>query len=183
MSLEMWPVSDHWPSRGWRVNEHGLSVEWYLPRNSRNTLPLYLPQTTHALSYERTRVCAARTCFTAGPFIHQSFQMKTYITFQNNSTNGLVAEFLPGLNNGFIAARRDHICCQIRICHVKILSQPFLHQNRYNWRVQRCASLQQYIVYKNVNKVIVNTNMQLESRIILVTKYCKIVQCGIPFRR
>jgi len=30
-------------------------------------MPLYPPQTTHALSCERTRVCAARTCFTAGP--------------------------------------------------------------------------------------------------------------------
>jgi hypothetical protein len=55
------------------------------------------------------------------------FKWKTYSTFQNNPTNSLVVEFLPGWNNDFIAARRDHICCQIRICHVKMLSQLFLH--------------------------------------------------------
>jgi hypothetical protein len=144
-------------------------------------MPLCLPQTTHALSCERTRLCAARTRFTAGPLIHQSFQMKNYITFQNNPTNSLVAEFLPGWNNGFIAARRDHICCQIRICHVKILSQPSLHQNRYIWRVQRCASPRPYIVYKYVHRVILNTYIQLESRIILVAKYRKNRAVWHPF--
>jgi hypothetical protein len=119
-------------------------------------MPLCPPQTSHALSCERTRTCAVRTCSTAGPLIHKSFQTKTYLTFQSNTTNSLVGEFLPGWNNGYtvprITARRD-IWCQRRICHVKMRSQPSLHQNRYNWRVQKWASQQPYTMYRNVHRV------------------------------
>lgn len=148
----------HWASPGWRVNEHGISVEWDLPRNSRNTkqricsnAPLSTLDDTCTVLWKNPGLRRENL-----PLIHLSFQMKN-LHYVSNPTNSLVAKYLPGWNNAFIAARRDHICCQIRICHVKMLSQPFLNQNKYNWRVQRCASPQPYTLYKNVHRVIVNT--------------------------
>ena len=40
----------HWPSPGWRVNEHGISVEWYLPLNSRSTKQRTCPNATLSTS-------------------------------------------------------------------------------------------------------------------------------------
>jgi hypothetical protein len=56
----------HWPSPGWRVNERGISVEWYLPRNSWSR-PGFVHKTVH-VSSEADRVafgqvlCLQRTC-------------------------------------------------------------------------------------------------------------------------
>jgi hypothetical protein len=153
----------HPPGDGWMNMEYRWNgiCHWIAEALSKEPvrMPLCLPQTTHALSCGRTRVCAARTCLTGGHKYTSHFRWKTYITFQINPTNSLVAEFLMGWNDGFIAARRGHMCCQRWICHVKMHSQTFFHQNRCNWRVQRCANPQPYIVYKNVHRVVVKPYM------------------------
>jgi hypothetical protein len=96
-------------------------------------VPLCPPQTSHGLSWERTWVSAVRTCFTAGPLVHQSLHTKTYTKYETNPTYILAAAFLPGWNNGYIAARGDHIVfCQVGIWYVKIRFKPFNNQNRYN---------------------------------------------------
>jgi hypothetical protein len=71
---------DHPPGDGWMNMEyrwngicHGIAEAL---SKEPVRMPLCLRQTIHALSCERTRVCTARTCFTAGPLKHQSLQMK-----------------------------------------------------------------------------------------------------------
>ena len=73
----------HWPSPGWRMNEHGISVELCLPRNSRNTKQRTSPNATLSTSHDTYTVLwkkpglCGENFFTAGPLIHQSFQMKS----------------------------------------------------------------------------------------------------------
>lgn len=78
------PQGNRWMNIVWWWNG---SCQGISEARSEKPVPLLLspPQMSRGLSWERTQVSGMRTCVSAGPLIHQSLQMKTYIKFETNS--------------------------------------------------------------------------------------------------